>query len=792
MKPYSCLLILLVASLCFLSASGQEQYSGTQIISKTKEAFDLAFSDADSALKESQALVSSAKGIRDDLALANALNSVGWSFFHKGDLDSALFYLEASKEQFARLEKPEEFVQVSLNLAEVYSRNSNFNKALIHLFEGEKINQINKNKALETDLYRQFAIVYRELGYYDKAADFFQKAMNGFKAQNDIFRFVNTGISLSILYRKIGETDKSIALLNDLKLEHEKNKLSEYQLAMIYENLGETYFTIEDFKNALPQFILAHDLFSKLDFKADLAYESMNVGKTYTRLNKFDEAEFYLKKAYVLSDSVGLLSYKYESSLEMANLFAGRKKWNQAYEYAQLARVLGDSLKVEEEKNLSKELAEKYEHEKSQQEIALLKTKNELNESREIRNRVWIYFLLIITLFALLIIWLLVNKINLGKKLEYEKAQNRIAGEIEDERILNQFAVSLYGKNTVDDILWDVAQNCITLLGFEDCVMYVADKERKVLVQYAAAGPKTPQEERRIFNPIEIPFSKGIVGYVYHSGKAEIVNDTSTDARYIVDDESRMSEITVPIFVNASVYGIIDSENAKKNFFTERHLRVLERVASICSERILKLITEEKLRQNIARDLHDEVGSTITSINILSKLVMKENSIRQQEYLQKINDQSGRIMESMSDIIWAINPNLDTIEQTLFRMKEFAIELVESAGMVCRFETHLTGNIRNIQSEERKYIFLIYKEAIHNAVKYSRAEEIHISITHSDRLFSFSIKDNGVGFDVETAKYGNGIKNMRERANTIKAQLEVTSGSQTGTLIHFRKTASHD
>ncbi len=91
---------------------------------------------------------------------------------------------------------------------------------------------------------------------------------------------------------------------------------------------------------------------------------------------------------------------------------------------------------------------------------------------------------------------------------------------------INYFASSLFGKNTVDEILWDVAKNCISRLGLEDCVIYLLDEERNTLVQKAAYGPKNPKDFT-IHDPIEIPVGQGIVGSVAQSGKAEVVQDTS-------------------------------------------------------------------------------------------------------------------------------------------------------------------------------------------------------------------------------------------------------------------------
>jgi GAF domain-containing protein len=122
------------------------------------------------------------------------------------------------------------------------------------------------------------------------------------------------------------------------------------------------------------------------------------------------------------------------------------------------------------------------------------------------------------------------------------------------------------------------------------------DDEQNVLEQKAAWGPKT-SSENRILNPLAIPVGKGIVGSVASTGKAVIINDTSKDERYIVDDERRYSEITVPIVSDGNVLGVIDSEHPRKSFFTQRHLSILTTIASICANKIVRAKAEEEKKR---------------------------------------------------------------------------------------------------------------------------------------------------------------------------------------------------
>lgn len=168
--------------------------------------------------------------------------------------------------------------------------------------------------------------------------------------------------------------------------------------------------------------------------------------------------------------------------------------------------------------------------------------------------------------------------------------------ELEIERAINYFATSLVNQNTVDEILWDVTKNCIARLKFLDCVIYMVDFDRDVLVQKAAHGPKNPRSYE-IYQPIEIPVGKGIVGSVAKSGKAEIIRDTTKDSRYIRDDDVRLSEITVPIISNNKVIGVIDAEHPRKNFFKPRHLRILTKIATLAAGKIIKVQIEEAFRK---------------------------------------------------------------------------------------------------------------------------------------------------------------------------------------------------
>ncbi len=186
----------------------------------------------------------------------------------------------------------------------------------------------------------------------------------------------------------------------------------------------------------------------------------------------------------------------------------------------------------------------------------------------------------------------------------------------------------------------------------------------------------------------------------------------------------------------------------------------------------------ERMRNTLARDLHDDIGSALSSITIMSQLAGPSSV-----YSQRILEQSSRIQESMSDIVWSINPMNDSLEKVVMKMKEFAAEILEPKNISYHFEESgsLQGDHLNI--EKRKNTYLIFKEVLNNAAKYSCATAISIQLSLSDRMLTLTVADNGIGFDTTQIKEGNGLKNLKARADAIQGNLMIESIVGKGTSI---------
>jgi two-component system sensor histidine kinase UhpB len=195
-----------------------------------------------------------------------------------------------------------------------------------------------------------------------------------------------------------------------------------------------------------------------------------------------------------------------------------------------------------------------------------------------------------------------------------------------------------------------------------------------------------------------------------------------------------------------------------------------------------RLAEIERMRNAIARDLHDDIGSTLSSINIMSQLAMREGA-NTSKHFTKIAEQSGRMMESMSDIVWSITPGNDSLEHVVTKMKEFAAEILEPKNITYRFSGDASLKNTTLSLEKRKNLFLIFKEAVNNAAKYSGATDLEIIFLRQGNTLSLSVSDNGGGFEPERVKAGNGLKNMKERASVLRARFDFVTRVSEGTRV---------
>jgi signal transduction histidine kinase len=201
--------------------------------------------------------------------------------------------------------------------------------------------------------------------------------------------------------------------------------------------------------------------------------------------------------------------------------------------------------------------------------------------------------------------------------------------------------------------------------------------------------------------------------------------------------------------------------------------------------RVRTILEVEGLRLRIARDLHDDIGTNLSAIVLASE--MGKRSLKKAatpEAFEDIRTMAMLTQEHMRDIVWMLNPRNDSTPRLLARMKD-------DAGRLLRPIPHtFSGPPGTLPGEislaQKRNIFLIYKEALHNILKHSRAKHVDIAVGFEGNILNLSIADDGRGFDPRTVERGNGLDSMTARAAQIQAELRITSRPRGGTTVQLR------
>ena len=201
--------------------------------------------------------------------------------------------------------------------------------------------------------------------------------------------------------------------------------------------------------------------------------------------------------------------------------------------------------------------------------------------------------------------------------------------------------------------------------------------------------------------------------------------------------------------------------------------------------RLRQQLKEVEIRNKIAADLHDDVGSTLSSIRMYSDIVKRQPNQTDEsiQLLDKISSNSRETIEIMSDIVWMIKPGNDDFANTENRMLNFANELCTPAGINFEMNKNSILSGLKIPMEQRRDIYLIFKEAVNNAVKYANCHSIRTAMYFDKNTFTMAISDDGNGFDISSIKKGNGLLNMRKRAEVHNGTCSLISQKGEGTEV---------
>ncbi|MBV8201228.1 MAG: ATP-binding protein, partial [Acidobacteria bacterium] len=198
-------------------------------------------------------------------------------------------------------------------------------------------------------------------------------------------------------------------------------------------------------------------------------------------------------------------------------------------------------------------------------------------------------------------------------------------------------------------------------------------------------------------------------------------------------------------------------------------------------------------RGRIAADLHDDLSSSLSRISILSELVRRRVADPQAveaTLLDQIGETARELMETIGDIVWAIDARRDDLESLLARIRRFAGDLLEARGVNVLFAAPAGAAGISLRPEAKRELYLVLKEAVHNAARHARAKEVRIEVAEARGELVAEVRDDGVGFlagapSPEGARAGHGLGNIRVRAAKLGAKLSVDSAPGAGTRVRL-------
>jgi signal transduction histidine kinase len=251
-------------------------------------------------------------------------------------------------------------------------------------------------------------------------------------------------------------------------------------------------------------------------------------------------------------------------------------------------------------------------------------------------------------------------------------------------------------------------------------------------------------------------------------------NDAATSIKFIIAPiwyNTWWFRIAISLIIAAAVYGLY-------------------------KYRLRQVMKLQVIRNRIASDLHDEIGSTLSSISLSSTIIQSKlngTNTEVTKLLQQVSSNTDNMMEALSDIVWAINTRNDRFDNVVNRMRAFAIEILEPSDIAVQFNISKDISDVHLDMQQRKNIYLIFKEAVNNIVKYSGCKNVLIDIMRQgNKTFVMNIKDDGKGFGVpvfsneEKTLSGNGIRNMKKRAEELGGEMTIDSAQGGGTTLRLK------
>ena len=634
-----------------------------------------------------------------------------------------------------------------------------------------KIIALNKNDGEMARAYTALGYEYSRKDKVKAKANFFAAIAIG-KKINDLKKLSSTYAQLVYLYYDLGKTDSAEHYLNIIEqlsqnanaTEKDALNSSYYIVAgLYYKRTGDKQKSISFFEKAIPLLIKSGD-------KAATAGQYLNLGNTYITLGNYQKGAEMLLKALHLFEEIGNqrgMSFCYNG---LSNSFTELKQYTQALNYANKAMQIKVALNDRKGLGTAENgLANIY--------LGLGDFDNALNhfnaslnyaiEQKSLPDEQRIYF-------------------NIAKVYAAKKDKKNTIEYFNKSKVLSQQLHDSLSTVEIDAEL-------IALQSSPEKTALSENKLQTTITLFKEKGDLSRQtsgfKNMADFYIANNQFDKALeYTNKYHQAIDSIKsNDLQMQIRKMEE------QYTVEKKEKEIVLLKKDKELQQQKLFKQRLLfagAALLLLLALCGiwllmnrNKLRQRMKELELRNQIAADLHDEVGSSLSSIHMLSQMATQhDDDTKHKDILARMSSNAKETMDKMGDIVWMIKPNEAEGNNLKPRMENFAYEICSSKNIVITVMLDEVEKVK-LTMVQRKNLYLIFKEAVNNAVKYSDTEKMDITSSTENKKLVLQIKDFGKGFNTALIKKGNGLDNMQKRAADSGAVLQLQSSTGKGTTV---------
>ncbi len=616
-------------------------------------------------------------------------------------------------------------------IAGVYSKRDT-EKALKYAWRSKALSKtIGNNKSLATSC-AILTNIYKNTAQRDSTELYLEALKNlASKANETEWDYLNQvyNSTAGLYYKSIGKTKESLPYL--LKgYEYSKKLGVKEEIYGQAINLGNCYYQFADYKKSLQYHFVALKGFESTGNKTGQSFCYNNISNCYYEMNRFAESISYLKKSMKLKKELGDKRGLANAEQNFGNNYMG----------------LGDFV-----------LAEKH-------------FKNAIAINQELDNTP----ALITNYFN---IGRMYSEMDPKKAISYFNKGRILAVKNEDTDMISKIDLAILSNKTISEKQLQNEENAIVnVKAFKD-----AGKKRDEADGYKNLANYYTQTKQ---------FEKALE----YTNKYNDLKDTLKSNEILAQFKNIEEQYNKEKNEKQIILLQKDKEINEQKLNRQRFLMIIFGLIIIFTgvgiynfinrNRLKQRMQELELRNRIAADLHDEVGSSLSSIYMLSQMAGKTQFDTKGDIMEIIRTNSKETMERMGDIVWMIKPNANEGEGLKYRMEKFVNDICNSQNIDCNFSADDLNELK-LSMKQKKNTYLIFKEAVNNAVKYSQTKKLDIKIAQQGKQLEMLIKDFGNGFDEKIVLKGNGLENMQTRANELKGNLRLTSKSNHGTEIQL-------